>query len=200
MDSTLIDMEIINELAKVAGVGEKVEDITTKAMQGKIDFERALKDRVRLLRGLPEREVKRVAETAPLIRGAKRLIKEAKSRGYKTALVTGSFMTVAKIIGEKLNLDYVIANELGVKDGRLIGDVKGPLLTLDSKEQVLVQIAALEGVPLKNCVVVGDGANDMGMFKRAGLSIAFNANSVLKDVADITITQKNLELIIPLLP
>ncbi len=200
MDSTLVDVEIIDELAKAAGVGDEVARITRKAIRGEIDFEEALKVRVQLLQGLPEADIKRIAKKAPIMRGAKRLIGEVKSRGYKTAMITGSFMTAAEIIGKKLDLDYVISNELAVKDGVLTGEVKGPLMTLGSKERALVQIATSEGIPLKNCVVVGDGANDLDMFKSAGLSIAFNANSVLRDVADIVITQKNLELIIPLLP
>lgn len=200
MDSTLVDVEIIDELAKVAGVGNEVAKITRKATRGEIDFEEALKYRVQLLRGLSEMDVRRVAKEAPIMEGAKRLISEAKSRGYKTVMITGSFMTVAEIIGKKLDLDYIISNELVVKNGVLTGEVRGALMTLDSKERALVQIATSEGIPLKNCVVVGDGANDLDMFKSAGLSIAFNANSILKDVADIVITQKNLGLIIPLLP
>lgn len=200
MDSTLVDVEIIDELAKLAGVGDEVAEITRKSIRGEIDFEEALKTRVQLLRGLPEIEVERVAEKTPMMRGAKRLINEAKSRGYKTAMVTGSFMSAARIIGKKLDLDHIVANELVVKNGVLTGEVRGPLMTLDSKERTLVQMAASMSISLKNCVVVGDGANDRGMFNRAGLSIAFNADSILKDVADIVIASKNLELIIPLLP
>ncbi len=200
MDSTLVDVEIIDELAKVAGVDDEVAKITRKAIRGEIDFEGALKDRVRLLQGLSEVDVRGVAKEAPMMKGAKRLISEAKARGYKTAMITGSFMIVAEIIGKKLDLDYIVSNELVIRNGVLTGEVRGTLMAMDSKERALMQIAASEGISLKNCVVVGDGANDLDMFKSAGFSIAFNANSILKDVADIVITQKNLGLIIPLLP
>jgi len=199
VDSTLVDAEIIDELAKVAGVGEEVARITNLAMKGEIDFGESLRKRVRLLRGLPETEVIKVAKSIPIMPGAERLLEEAKSRGYKTIAITGSFMTVVHNVNEKLNLDHIVANELVIKDGVVTGEVRGPLTEQNAKVRVLEQIAKSEGISLQDCIVVGDGANDLGAFKKAGLSIAFNADPVLKDVADVVIDQKNLELLIPLL-
>ncbi|MDI6858951.1 MAG: phosphoserine phosphatase SerB [Methanocellales archaeon] len=200
MDNTLVDAEIIDELAKAAGVGGEVAAITRKAMQGEIDFGTALRDRVRLLKNLPETDVIKIAESAPIMRGAEQLIKEAKSMGYRTAMISGSFMVVAQKVGEKLGLDRVVANELVIENGVVTGEVTGPLMERNSKELVLAEIVKSEGLEAKDCVVVGDGANDLHMFKDAGLSIAFSPNPVLRDIADVVITQKNLATIIPLLP
>ncbi len=200
MDNTLVDVEIIDELAKAAGVGEEVSAITKKAMQGEIDFGTSLIERVKLLKNLPEKEVIKIADSIPIMKGAERLIKEAKSRGYKTAMISGSFMIFAEMVGEKLGIDHVVANKLIIKDGVLTGEVTGPLMKQDSKESVLAEIAKSEGLELRDCVAVGDGANDLYMFKNAGLSIAFGQNPVLSDIADVVITQKDQELIIPVLP
>lgn len=199
VDSTLVDAEIIDELAEVAGVGEEVARITSLAMKGEIDFGEALRKRVRLLRGLPKTEVIKVAKRIPIMPGAERLLKEAKSKGYKTIAITGSFMTVVHKVNEKLNLDHAVANELVIKDGVVTGQVRGPLTEQNAKVRVLEQIAKSEGVSLQDCIVVGDGANDLDMFMKAGFSIAFNADPVLKDVADVVIDQKDLGLLIPLL-
>ncbi|MDI6888523.1 MAG: phosphoserine phosphatase SerB [Methanocellales archaeon] len=199
VDSTLVDAEIINELAKVAGVGEEVAGITSLAMRGEIDFGEALRKRVRLLRGLPETEIVRVAKRIPIMPGARHLLKEARSKGYKVIAITGSFMNVVHKVDEKLNLDHIVANELVIKDGVVTGEVRGPLTEQNAKLRVLEQIAKSEGVSLQDCIVVGDGANDLGMFEKVGLSIAFNADPVLKNVADVVIDQKDLELLIPLL-
>jgi len=199
VDGTLVDAEIIDELAEVAGVGEEVARITSLTMKGEIDFGDALRKRVRLLRGLPESEVIKVAKSIPIMPGAERLLEEAKSRGYKTIAITGSFMTVVHKVNEKLNLDHIVANELVIKDGVVTGEVRGPLTEQNAKARVLKQIAKSEGVSLQDCIVVGDGANDLDVFKEVGLSIAFNADPVLKDVADVVVDQKDLGLLIPLL-
>jgi len=199
IDSTLVDAEIINELAEVAGVGEEVAGITSLAMKGEIDFGEALRKRVRLLRGLPETEVSKVAKRIPIMPGAERLLKEARSQGYKVIAITGSFVNVVHKVNEKLNLDLIVANELVIKDGVVTGEVRGPLTEQNAKARVLKQIAKSEGVSLQDCIVVGDGANDLDVFKEAGFSIAFNADPVLKDVADVVIDQKDLGLLIPLL-
>ena len=200
MDNTLVDVEIIDELAKAAGVGEEVAAITKKAMRGEIDFGTALIERVQLLKNLPEKDVIKIADSIPIMKGAERLIKEAKSMGYKTAMISGSFMVFAQKVGEQLGLDHVFANELVIKEGFVTGEVTGPLMKQDSKEFVLAEIVKSEGLELKDCVVVGDGANDLHMFKNTGLSIAFGQNPVLRDIADVVITQKNQEIIIPILP
>ncbi len=200
MDNTLVDVEIIDELAKAAGVGEKVVEITRKAMQGEVDFGTALVERVQLLKNLPEKDVIKIADSIPIMKGAERLIKEAKSIGYKTAIISGSFMIFAQKVGERLGIDHIVANKLVIKDGVLTGEVTGPLMKQESKEFVLSEIVKSEGLEFKDCVVVGDGANDIHMFKNAGLSIAFGHNPVLRDIADVVITQKDQEIIIPLLP
>jgi phosphoserine phosphatase len=198
MDGTLIDAETIDELAKAAKVGNQVTLITKQAMRGEIDFEEALKERVKLLKGLTIREVNAVIQKIPLMNGAEQLIIELK-KSYKIAMVSGGFTIVAEKIAEKLGIDCTIANELKIEEGVLTGDVSGPLMSQDSKKDVLEEIAIKEGISTKDCIVIGDGANDISMFKAAGFSIAFNANPILKDASDIVITEKDLRLILPVL-
>ena len=123
MDNTLVDIELIDELAKAAGAGEEVAAITRRTMQGEIDFGTALIERVRLLKNLPEKEVIKIADSIPIMKGAERLIKVAKSMGYKTAMISGSFMIFAKRVGDKLGIDHVVANELTIEDGVVTGEV-----------------------------------------------------------------------------
>lgn len=198
MDGTLIDAETIDELPKVAKVGNRVARITKRAMRGEIDFEEALKERVKLLKGLTIGEVNAVIQKIPLMNGAEQLIIELK-KSYKIAMVSGGFTIVAEKIAEKLGIDCTIANELKIEGGVLTGDVSGPLMRQDSKKGVLEEIAIKEGISTKDCIVIGDGANDISMFKAAGFSIAFNANPILQDASDVVITEKDLRLILPVL-
>jgi phosphoserine phosphatase len=197
MDGTLIDGETIDELAKAANVGDLVAGLTKRAMRGEMDYEEALRERVKLLKGLKVAEVNKVASELPLMKGAQELIRELKKE-YKIAMVSGGFTIVARTVAQELGIDCLIANELVIRDGVLTGDVVGPLVHQNSKKEALEAIARREGIRPEDCIVIGDGANDISMFEAAGFSIAFNASPILYDIADIVIMQKDLTMILPI--
>jgi phosphoserine phosphatase len=199
MDSTLIDAETIDELAKAAGVGREVSAITERAMKGEIDFSQALKERVKLLKGLTLEDAIAALDKMPLMPGAKELINFVKSAGYTTAMVSGGFTLSSERVGKLLGIDHVVSNELIVKDGIITGEVVGSLTAQNSKELVLEEIAAQHGIAPEDCIVVGDGANDICIFKRARYAIAFNSKPVLRQHADIVIIEKNLKAVIPVI-
>ncbi|AEF95895.1 phosphoserine phosphatase SerB [Methanotorris igneus] len=195
-DSTLVDCETIDEIAKEAGVEEEVKKITKEAMEGKLNFEQSLRKRVSLLKGLPVEKVEKAVSNIKLMNGAEETIKELKKRGYVIGVVSGGFDIAVNRIKEKLGLDYAYANELIEKDGILTGEVRGPVMSETAKGDILEEIARKEGVDLKDTVVVGDGANDISMFNKAGLKIAFCAKEILKEKADICIEKKDLREIL----
>ncbi len=192
MDSTLIDAEIIDELAKMAGVEDEVKELTSKAMNGEIDFETALRERVKLLEGLPVEVMERIYDQIKLTEGAKELIESLKKAGYKVALVSGGFTYFTEKLKNELGLDYAFGNELEIKDGKLTGRIRGRVITAEEKARIIEEIARKEGIRRENIVAVGDGANDRIMIERAGLGIAFNAKDALKEVADGLISKENL--------
>ena len=199
MDSTLIDAETIDELAKAAGVGQEVSAITERAMKGEIDFSQALTERVKLLKGLTLEDATTALDKMPLMPGAKELINFVKSVGYTTAMVSGGFTLSSERVGKLLGIDHVVSNELIVEDGIITGEVVGSLTAQNSKELVLEEIAAQHGIAPEDCIVVGDGANDICIFKRARYAIAFNSKPVLRQHADIVIIEKNLKAVIPVI-
>jgi len=199
MDSTLIDAETIDELAKAAGVGQEVSAITERAMKGEIDFSQALTERVKLLKGLSLEDAITALEKMPLMPGAKELISFVKSIGYSTAMISGGFTLASERVGKLLEIDHVVSNELTVKDGIITGEVKGNLTAQNSKELVLEEIAAQHGIAPEDCIVVGDGANDICIFKRARYAIAFNSKPILRQHADVVIIEKNLKAVIPVI-
>ena len=199
MDSTLIDAETIDELAEAAGVGDEVAAITERAMHGELDFSEALQQRVKLLKGLPLERANEALAKMPFMPGAKELVSYLKSRGYKTAMVSGGFTIAADRVGETLGMDHVVSNELLIDNGCLTGKVRGPLTDQGSKEYVLEEISEKYGIKPDECIVVGDGANDICIFKRAKYAIAFNSKPILRAHADIVITEKDLEAVIPVI-
>lgn len=199
MDSTLIQVEVIDELAKRAGVGEKVAEITERAMQGEISFDESLHERVSLLKGLGEADLKYVAEQIPLTPGADVLIKTCKRLGYKIALISGGFSYFGDFLKEKLGLHYVYTNQLEMRDGKLTGKVIGPIVNAERKAELLEQIAKAEEVPLESVIAIGDGANDIPMLKKAGLGIAFNAKAKTRLAAPAAVNQRTLQAILYLL-
>lgn len=192
MDSTIIDAEIIDELAKAAGVEEEVKELTRKAMNGEIDFKEALKERVKLLKGLPVEVLEKIYNEIKLTEGAKELIQNLKASGYKVALVSGGFTYFTEKLKNELGLDYAFGNELEIKDGKLTGRIKGRIIDAVEKARIIEELAKKEGISKENIVAVGDGANDRIMIKNAGLGIAFNAKKALKEVADGTLSKENL--------
>jgi phosphoserine phosphatase len=192
MDSTLVDAEIIDEIAKYAGVEEEVKRITERAMKGEIDFKTALVERVKLLRGLPVEVLEKIYKNIKLTEGAKELIQALKKAGYKVAVVSGGFTYFTERLKEELGLDYAFGNELEIENGRLTGRIKGRIIDAEEKARIIEEIAKREGISKENVVAVGDGANDRIMIENAGLGIAFNAKEVLKEVADGTLSKENL--------
>ncbi|MCS7143611.1 MAG: phosphoserine phosphatase SerB [Archaeoglobaceae archaeon] len=192
LDSTLIDAEIIDELAREAGVEKEVKELTHKAMNGEMSFKEALQERVKLLRGLPVEVLEKIYSRVEFTEGAKELISALKRAGYKIAVVSGSFTYFTNRIKEELGLDYAFGNELEIIDGKLTGKIKGRIIDAEEKARILEEIARKEGVKIENVVAVGDGANDRIMIEKAGLGIAFNAKKILKEIADGNISKNNL--------
>ena len=175
MDSTLIQAEVIDELAKEAGVGDEVAAITEAAMRGELDFKQSLRKRLSLLEGLDESVLKKVAARLPLTEGAEKLISNLKNVGYTIAILSGGFTYFGNILKEKLGIDHVYANELEIKNGKLTGKAVGEIIDADKKAELLQTIADSEGISLQQVIAVGDGANDLPMLNLAGLGIAFHA-------------------------
>ncbi len=180
MDSTLIQTEVIDELAQRAGVGEQVAVITERAMRGELDFKRSLIERVALLKGLPESALAEVAANLPLTEGAERLLNTVKRLGYKTAILSGGFTYFGHVLQKRFGIDYVFANELEIENGVLTGRIRGEIVDGAKKAECLIHIAQRENISLEQVVAVGDGANDLPMLSIAGLGIAFRAKPIVK--------------------
>jgi len=199
MDSTLVQVEVIDELAKEAGVGERVARITHRAMNGELSFPEALRERVRLLKGLPVRVLQKVYKRMPFTPGAKELIFVLKKLGYRTAVLSGGFDYFTSRVKESLGLDYAYSNNLEVIDGAVTGEILGEIVDGKKKAELMEEIARKEGITLDQVIAIGDGANDLPMITRAGLGIAFNAKPRVREAAHYSITQKNLDSILYLL-
>lgn len=199
MDSTLIQIEVIDELARIAGVGEEVAAITERAMNGELDFPAALRERVALLQGLSAAALEEVYRNIPFTPGAKTLVRVLKRLGFKTAVISGGFSYFADRIKEDLGLDYAYANELEIVDGLVTGRLSGQIVDGGRKAELLEEIAAKEGVTLDQAIAIGDGANDLPMLGKAGLGIAFNAKARVREEADYHINQQRLDSILYLL-
>ncbi len=199
MDSTLIEAEVIVELAKAAGVGEQVEAITESAMRGELDFNESFKARMALLKGLDESVLEGIAERLVLSEGAERLVSFVKKMGYKTAILSGGFDYFGRFLQRKLGIDYVYANELDIVDSKVTGEVKGTIVNGERKAELLREIAKEENISLEQVIAVGDGANDLPMLSIAGLGIAFRAKPLVKESAQHAISTFGLDGILYLL-
>jgi phosphoserine phosphatase len=199
MDSTLIQTEVIDELADLAGVGEQVRAITESAMNGEIDFSESFKKRMALLEGLSEEVLQNVAINLPITKGAHRLMKALKYYGYKTAILSGGFTYFGEYLQKELGIDYVYANKLEIIDGKLTGKYLGEIVDGQKKAEYLKAIAEKEGIHINQTIAVGDGANDLPMLNLAGLGIAFHAKQKVKENAATSISSLGLDGILYLL-
>lgn len=199
MDSTLIQAEVIDKLAELAGVGDEVKAITESAMQGEIDFKESFIRRMGLLKGLSEEVLQDVAVNLPITKGARRLIDTLKNYGFKTAILSGGFTYFGHYLQKELGIDYVYANELEIKDGKLTGGYVGEIVDGNKKAEYLKEIAKKEGLHISQTIAVGDGANDLPMINLAGLGIAFHAKPTVKDNAQSSISSIGLDGVLYLL-
>jgi len=193
MDSTLIETEVIDELAMRAGVGDEVKAITESAMRGEIDFSTSFKKRCALLKGLDVSVMQEIAENLPITEGADRLMRILKKVGFKIAILSGGFTYFGNYLKQKFGIDYVYANELEVVDGKLTGRHVGEIVDGKRKAELLRLIAQVENVDLRQTVAVGDGANDLPMISIAGLGIAFHAKPKVKATAEQSISTIGLD-------
>lgn len=199
MDSTLIEAEVIDELAKVAGVGNEVAAITESAMRGEINFNESFKQRVALLKGLDVSALEQVAGNLRLTEGAETLLKTLNKLGYKTAILSGGFTYFANKLRDKLGFDYVYANDLDIVDGKVTGEVTGNIIDGHRKASLLQEIVKQESLTLEQTIAIGDGANDLPMLSIAGLGIAFRAKPLVERSARQSISNLGLDSILYLL-
>lgn len=199
MDSTLIEAEVIDELAKAHGVGERVSEITERAMRGELDFRASFKERLALLKGLDIQVLDEIGASLRLTEGAETLFAELKRLGYKTAILSGGFTYFARQLQAKLGIDYIFANELEVVDGQCTGVAVEPIVDAQRKADLLRELAAKEGLSLEQTIAVGDGANDLPMLAIAGLGVAFRAKPLVKQSAKQAISTLGLDGVLYLL-
>ncbi|MDE6756459.1 MAG: phosphoserine phosphatase SerB [Muribaculaceae bacterium] len=193
MDSTLIETEVIDELADRAGVGDQVREITERAMRGEIDFCESFRERVALLKGLDESVMREIAENLPVTEGVGRMMEVLKRAGFKTAILSGGFTYFGNYLKQKFGFDYVYANELEIVDGKLTGRYLGDIVDGKRKAELLRLIAQVENVNIAQTIAVGDGANDLPMLATAGLGIAFHAKPKVKATAEQSISTIGLD-------
>jgi phosphoserine phosphatase len=199
MDSTLIQAEMIVELAKVAGVGDKVLEITESTMRGEIDFKESFRQRVALLKGLDESVMRQIAFNMPITEGAARLTGTLRKYGFKTAILSGGFTYFGRFLQHELGIDYVFGNELEIINGKLTGNYLGDVVDGQKKAELLKNLAFKEGIHLEQVIAVGDGANDLPMLNLAGLGIAFHAKPTVKENARQAISTIGLDAILYLM-
>ena len=199
MDSTLINAEIIDELAKRHGVGSQVAGITQRAMMGELDFEESFQERSRLLKGLSVRVLHDVAENVALNPGADRLLRALHYFGFKTAIISGGFQYVGDLLADRLGIDYVFANSLEITNEIMTGEVEGEIINAHRKSELLKEIAHSEGISDQQTIAIGDGANDIPMLNTAGLGVAYHAKPFVRNTADHVISEFGLDSVLYLM-
>ena len=199
VDSTLIEDEVIELLAAEAGSAERVAEITFRAMNGEIDFEESLRERVATLRGLPDTVFAAVGARVTVTTGVPAMVAAVQDAGGRVAVVSGGFHEVIDPIAESLGLDHWRANRLEVVDGRLTGDLIPPIVDAAAKADALREWAHLAGLPLSQTVAVGDGANDLPMMAICGLAVGFDAKAPVRDEANVLLDERDLSMLLPLL-
>ena len=199
VDSTLIENEVIELLADEAGSGERVAEITFRAMNGELDFEQSLRERVATLAGLPESVIETVRSRITVTTGVPELVAGVQAAGGKVAVVSGGFHEIIDPLARQLGLDHWRANRLAVAGGRLTGDVIPPVVDAAAKAAALREWATEAGIPLEQTVAVGDGANDLPMMAICGLSVGFDAKAPVRDLAHVLLDERDLAMLLPLL-
>lgn len=199
VDSTLIENEVIELLAEEAGSLVKVAEITSRAMNGELDFEQSLRSRVATLSGLPVSVFDAVAARIEVTHGVPQLIAAVRAAGGRVGVVSGGFHEIIDPLAERLGLDYWRANRLEVVDGHLSGELRGPIIHASAKAETLREWAADAEVPLSQTVAVGDGANDLDMMAITGLAVGFDAKAPVRDEAHVLIDVRDLSQVLPLL-
>jgi len=199
MDSTLIRIEVIDELARAYGVGAQVSAITQRAMHGEMDYDQSLRERVALLRGLDAKVLEQIAATLPLTEGAETMLRVLQRLGYRTAIISGGFSVAAEALQKRLGIDRAWSNVLEIEGGKLTGRVVGPIVNAARKAELLEKFAREEGVPLDQVIAIGDGANDLLMLQKAGHGIAFHAKPKLREAAHTAISSGGLDSMLYLL-
>ena len=196
VDSTLIEQEVIDLLAAKTPHLATVADITKRAMAGELDFDAALKERVALLRGLPETVLDDVRQEITFSQGALTLISSLQQMGIKIGAVSGGFLNVLTPLFHDLNLDYLKANTLDIKDSVLSGNVVGPIINSHEKLRALKEFSERSSIPLSQTIAVGDGANDVLMIESAGLGVSYRGKAILNEAADVVLTEPGLDALL----
>ena len=196
VDSTLIEQEVIDLLAQRTPYGDRVSEITRRAMAGEIDFDSALKERVSLLRDLPESIFDDVISEITFSPGALELITFLKKQGVLVGAVSGGFINILEKLFKRISLDYLSANSLEIQNGLLTGRTLGPIINRRAKAEALSHFAEISGVSMRETIAVGDGSNDVDMITLAGLGVSYRGKEVLNKVADLVIADKSLDSLI----
>ena len=199
MDSTAIQIECIDEIAKLAGTGEMVSAITERAMRGELDFSQSLRQRVATLKDAPEGILQEVKQHLPLMPGLVETVKELKNHGWKVAIASGGFTYFAEVLQQKLGLDFIAANQFEIIDGKLTGNVQGTIVDAQYKAQTLQQLAQQFNIATENTVAIGDGANDLAMMQVADVGVAYHAKPKVQQLAQVIVNFTDLTALLCIL-
>ena len=199
MDSTAIQIECIDEIAKLAGTGEMVSAITERAMRGELDFSQSLRQRVATLKDAPEGILQEVKQHLPLMPGLVETVKELKNHGWKVAIASGGFTYFAEVLQQKLGLDFIAANQFEIIDGKLTGNVQGAIVDAQYKAQTLQQLAQQFHIATENTVAIGDGANDLAMMQVADVGVAYHAKPKVQQLAQVIVNFTDLAALLCIL-
>lgn len=199
MDSTAITIECIDEIAKLAGVGEQVAQVTAAAMRGELDFAESLRARVKTLIGAPVSVIDQVADNLPLMPGLENLVKVMKQHNWIVVIASGGFTYMTESLKRQLGLDLTVANELQMADGKLTGEVSGRIVDAQVKADTVVEVAQQHGIAIEQTIAMGDGANDLVMMAAAGLGVAFHAKPLVRAKADVSVSEGGLDQLLYLL-